>query len=80
MTCADFRYDAVIEGSAGRVALSSHDNHRSEEGTKGLTDGAPLHVDLTDTDRRIIDALMAPSRAWFLCRININRPTKPGSF
>ncbi|MEV0462747.1 lysophospholipid acyltransferase family protein [Nocardia tengchongensis] len=45
--------------------MSSHDNHRSEEGTKGLTDGAPLHVDLTDTDRRIIDALMAPSRAWF---------------
>ncbi|MFD7845844.1 lysophospholipid acyltransferase family protein [Nocardia sp. NPDC059764] len=44
----------------------SHDSHGSEEQTpKGLTDGAPLHVDLTDTDRRIIDALLAPSRAWF---------------
>ncbi|MFE5285178.1 lysophospholipid acyltransferase family protein [Nocardia sp. NPDC056611] len=44
----------------------SHDSHGSEEQTpKGLTDGAPLHVDLTDTDRRIIDAIIAPSRAWF---------------
>lgn len=44
----------------------SHDSHGSEEQTpQGLTDGAPLHVDLTDTDRRIIDALIAPPRAWF---------------
>ncbi|MGV9409917.1 lysophospholipid acyltransferase family protein [Nocardia sp. NPDC003693] len=33
--------------------------------TDRLTDGAPLHVELTDGDRRLIDVLVAPSRAWF---------------
>ncbi|WP_330179336.1 acyltransferase family protein [Nocardia sp. NBC_01503] len=33
--------------------------------TRGLTDGAPSHVELTDTDRRAIELLVAPSRAWF---------------
>ncbi|WP_228566472.1 lysophospholipid acyltransferase family protein [Nocardia sp. SYP-A9097] len=33
--------------------------------TRGLTDGAPLHVALTDMDRRAIELLVAPSRAWF---------------
>ncbi|WP_245677867.1 lysophospholipid acyltransferase family protein [Nocardia acidivorans] len=33
--------------------------------TRGLTDGAPLHVELTDMDRRAIELLVAPSRAWF---------------
>lgn len=30
-----------------------------------LTDGAPLHVDLTDADRALIELIVAPSRAWF---------------
>ncbi|MEU0544464.1 lysophospholipid acyltransferase family protein [Nocardia sp. NPDC005978] len=33
--------------------------------TERLTDGAPLHVELTEGDRRLIDVLVAPSRAWF---------------
>ncbi|MFF2551540.1 lysophospholipid acyltransferase family protein [Nocardia sp. NPDC058058] len=33
--------------------------------SRGLTDGAPLHVELTDTDRRVIELITAPSRAWF---------------
>ncbi|MEC3914696.1 lysophospholipid acyltransferase family protein [Nocardia sp. CDC160] len=46
--------------------MSRNDHHSTEnEKLGGLSDGAPLHVDLTDTDRRIIDLLMAPSRAWF---------------
>ncbi|MEV6768433.1 lysophospholipid acyltransferase family protein [Nocardia sp. NPDC051030] len=49
--------------------MSRNDIELSEtelsERVQGLTDGAPLHVDLTDNDRRIIDLITAPSRAWF---------------
>ncbi|GAB0106771.1 lysophospholipid acyltransferase family protein [Nocardia sp. JMUB6875] len=46
--------------------MSRTDSHLSDSDTpRGLSDGAPLHVDLTETDRRIIDLLIAPSRAWF---------------
>ncbi|MEV6098523.1 lysophospholipid acyltransferase family protein [Nocardia sp. NPDC051981] len=46
--------------------MSRHDDQWSDtESPRGLTDGAPLHVDLADADRRIIDLLVAPSRAWF---------------
>ncbi|WP_324193650.1 lysophospholipid acyltransferase family protein [Nocardia otitidiscaviarum] len=30
-----------------------------------LTDGAPLHVELSDLDRRMLDVLAVPGRAWF---------------
>ncbi|WP_084534500.1 lysophospholipid acyltransferase family protein [Nocardia yamanashiensis] len=43
--------------------MSRHDTDSSEN--EVLTDGAPLHVELTDTDRRVIDLLTAPQRAWF---------------
>ncbi|UGT42407.1 acyltransferase family protein [Nocardia yamanashiensis] len=43
--------------------MSRHGTDSSEN--EVLTDGAPLHVDLTDTDRRVIDLLTAPQRAWF---------------
>ncbi|GAB4584779.1 lysophospholipid acyltransferase family protein [Nocardia sp. IFM 10818] len=46
--------------------MTRTDNPSSANETpQRLTDGAPLHVELTDTDRRIITVLTAPSRAWF---------------
>ncbi|WP_067546356.1 lysophospholipid acyltransferase family protein [Nocardia crassostreae] len=51
--------------------MTRTDNQPSDKGTpRGLTDGAPLHVELTDTDRRVIDVLTAPSRAWFSPRFH----------
>ncbi|WP_245717755.1 lysophospholipid acyltransferase family protein [Nocardia jejuensis] len=35
-----------------------------------LTDGAPLHVELTDIDRLVIDAITGPARAWFSPRFH----------
>ncbi|MFI6866899.1 lysophospholipid acyltransferase family protein [Nocardia sp. NPDC050406] len=35
-----------------------------------LTDGAPLHVRLSDTDRRILDVLGVPGRTWFSPRFH----------
>ncbi|WP_327145028.1 lysophospholipid acyltransferase family protein [Nocardia sp. NBC_01327] len=43
--------------------MSRNDARESE--AQGLTDGAPLHVALTELDRRAIELLVAPSRAWF---------------
>lgn len=45
--------------------MSGNGTAVSEVGSPRLTDGAPLHVRLTELDRRVIDVLCAPSRAWF---------------
>ncbi|WP_280444848.1 lysophospholipid acyltransferase family protein [Nocardia brasiliensis] len=51
--------------SHDRAGSAGHGDRRSDVlEQQTLSDGAPLHVSLSDTDVRVIEALLAPLRAW----------------
>ncbi|MGW4848167.1 lysophospholipid acyltransferase family protein [Nocardia brasiliensis] len=51
--------------SHDRAGSAGHGDRQSDVlEQQTLSDGAPLHVALSDTDVRVIEALLAPLRAW----------------